>query len=82
MPILENDARYERLRALLKEARERRGLTQLALGKQLAKDQLWVSRYESGRRQLDVIEFMDIARAIGVDFCRLLRKLEAGNPSP
>ena len=71
------DTRYQSLRTLLKEAREGRGITQFGLGKQLEKDQLWVSRYESGRRQLDVIEFLDIARAIGVDPCRLLRKLEA-----
>jgi transcriptional regulator with XRE-family HTH domain len=75
------DSRYQSFRTLLKEAREARGITQLALGKQLEKDQLWVSRYESGRRQLDVIEFLAVAQAIGVDPCRLLRKLVADSPA-
>lgn len=70
------DSRHERLRNLLKDARERKGLTQLALGQKLEKDQLFVSRYESGRRNLGVIEFLDIARGIGVDPYRLLRSLE------
>jgi transcriptional regulator with XRE-family HTH domain len=70
------DSRHDRLRNLLKVARERKGLTQLALGQKLEKDQLFVSRYESGRRTLGVIEFLDIARAIGVDPYRLLRSLD------
>jgi len=77
MPEIHDDPRYEQLRVLLKQERERRGLTQLELGKRLGKDQLFVSRFESGRRQVNVIEFLDIARAIGVDPIRLLRKLVA-----
>lgn len=77
----QDDPRYERLRVLLKQERERRGLTQLELGKRLDRDQLFVSRFESGRRQINVIEFLDIARGIGVDPIRLLRKLEADSPA-
>ena len=76
-----DDPRYEQLRVLLKQERERRGLTQLELGKRLDKDQLFVSRFESGRRQVNVIEFLDIARAMGVDPIRLLRKLDANSPA-
>jgi len=70
------DKRPELLRDLLKQARESHGITQKALGEKVGKDQLFVSRYESGRRNLDVIEYLDIARGIGVDPYRLLRKLE------
>ncbi len=70
------NGRYARLCALLIEARKRKKLTQVALGARLERDQVWVSKYELGRRQLDVIEFLDIAKAIGVDPCGLIRKLE------
>jgi transcriptional regulator with XRE-family HTH domain len=74
-PTLE-DPRYERLRTLLVESRKRKKLTQIDLGARLGKDQVWVSRYELGRRQLDAVELMDVAKAIGVDPCSLLRKIE------
>jgi hypothetical protein len=72
----EDDSRYDRLRAELIAARKRKKVSQVALGARLGKDQIWVSRYEVTRRRLDVIEFLDIAKAIGVDPCGLLRKLE------
>ena len=75
MPALENDPRHGRLRSLLAEARTGKGLSQVTLAERLGKTQIWVSRYERGARQISVIEFIDIAQAIGVDPCRLLRKL-------
>ena len=81
MAEIHDDPRYQLLRVLLKQERERQGLTQLELGKRLGKDQLFVSRFESGRRQVNVIEFLDITRAIGADPTRLLRKLVADSPA-
>lgn len=77
MPPTNPDPRYEHLRAVLISARTEKKITQAALGERLGKNQVWVSKYERGARLLDVIEFLDIAHAIGVDPCRLLRKLEA-----
>jgi transcriptional regulator with XRE-family HTH domain len=71
------DPRYARLRELLVESRQRKKLTQVELGERLGKDQVWVSKVELGRRQIDVIELLDITQAIGVDPCGLLRKLLA-----
>ena len=45
--------------------RLRAGLTQTALGERLNHTQQWVYKYETGERRLDVIEFIQIARAIG-----------------
>lgn len=73
----DEDPRYARLRKLLVESRQRKKLTQVELGERLGKDQVWVSKVELGRRQIDVIELLDITRAIGVDPCGLLRKLQA-----
>ncbi len=74
-PSTPKDHRYDRLRAVLIEARTAKKLTQEELGKRLGQNQVWVSKYERGARQIDVIELVDIAKAIGVDPCRLLRKL-------
>src|SRR5262249_46031807 len=35
----------------------------------------YVAKYEGGDRRLDVIEFLDVAAAIGFDPCRLIRSL-------
>ena len=56
-----------RLRGHLREKRLRAGLTQAALGRRLKHTQQWVYKYEAGERRLDVVEFIEIARAIGFD---------------
>jgi transcriptional regulator with XRE-family HTH domain len=61
------DPAAARLRHHLREMRRRAGLTQAALGERLQHTQQWVYKYEAGERRLDVIEFIEIARAIGFD---------------
>jgi transcriptional regulator with XRE-family HTH domain len=63
------------LRELLIAAREKAGLTQQKLARQLGTHQSFVAKYEGGERRLDVIEFVAIACAIGADPMRLLRSL-------
>jgi len=70
---------YARLRRLLVTARESQGLTQHDLAKRLRKPQSFVSKYERGERRIDVVEFLHIADAIGVDACELLAELARGN---
>jgi transcriptional regulator with XRE-family HTH domain len=67
--------RYERLRALLVKAREDSGLTQVEVCERLGRPQSFLSKIERGVRSLDVIEFIEIARAIGSDPSALIRKL-------
>jgi transcriptional regulator with XRE-family HTH domain len=52
---------------LLVEARKERGMTQSELAKALRRNQSFVAKYEGGERRLDVIEFIEVALAIGVD---------------
>lgn len=59
--------RYDQLRALLIEQRKAAGLTQATVAERLNKPQSYVSKYENGKRRLDVIELIDIAAAIGFD---------------
>lgn len=78
MPLPVPKNKYERLRVLLVEAREEAGLTQVELGKRLRRPQAFVSKIERGLRRVDVLEFLEIARAIGFDPIEFLRKLDNG----
>lgn len=66
---------YERFKQLLIEARKKAGLTQVELAERLSRPQSYVSKYERGERRLDVIEFLDLAEAIGIEPIEFLRKL-------
>lgn len=67
---------YESFRLLLVEARNSAGVTQIELARKLARPQSFVSKYERGERRLDVIEFLEVARAIGIDPPHFIRKLQ------
>ena len=64
---------YTRLRRLLVEGRKKAGLTQADVASRLGKPQSFVSKTELGERRLDVVEFVEVATAIGLDPMRLLR---------
>ncbi|MCC2975708.1 helix-turn-helix domain-containing protein [Sphingomonas sp. PL-96] len=70
------DERYRALIGRLVEARKEAQLSQGALATRLQRHQQFVSRYETGERRLDVVEFMDIAAALNVDGENLLRTLD------
>lgn len=67
--------RYQRFRKLLVDARKAKGLSQTALAEQLARVQTFVSKYERGERRLDVVEFLDVAAALGIDPHEVIRQL-------
>ena len=50
-------------------------LTQAHLAARLDRPQSFVAKYEGGERRLDVIEFMEVAEAIGVDPAEFIRRL-------
>lgn len=60
------------------EARKSAGLTQVEIAARLKQPQSYVSKYESGVRRLDVVEYMQVAKAIGFDPAELIRKLAKG----
>lgn len=70
-----HDPRYATLRALLVAERERVGLTQVDVAGRIGKPQSYVSKYERGERRLDIVEFLDVARALGIDPLATARKL-------
>ena len=70
-----------RLRQHLRAMRRQARLTQTALAVRLNRTQQWVYKYEVGERRLDVIEFIQIAKAIGFDPSDFLKSfLQEGPP--
>ncbi|MEJ1165565.1 helix-turn-helix transcriptional regulator [Variovorax sp. CCNWLW186] len=66
---------YKKLRRLLAQARTDSGLTQAQVADRMKRPQSFVSKYENGERQLDVIEFVAVCKAIGVSAPELLTQL-------
>ena len=60
---------------LLIAARRKAGLTQHEVAERLGRPQSFVAKVEGGERRLDVIEFIELTRALGVDPTRLMRTL-------
>ncbi|MDK9358651.1 MULTISPECIES: helix-turn-helix domain-containing protein [Lelliottia] len=58
---------YQRVINALKTARKERGITQAQLAEALGKPQSFIAKVESGERRLDVVEFVHLARLVGVE---------------
>jgi transcriptional regulator with XRE-family HTH domain len=68
--------KYERFRERLVAGRKAKDLTQMQVAERLGKPQSFVSKYERGERRLDLVEFLEVARAIGMDPKDLIDQLE------
>lgn len=68
--------KYKLFRKLLIEERKKAGIIQSDLAEKLNRPHNFVSKYELGERRLDVIEFFEIAEAIGFDPIELLQRLK------
>lgn len=51
-------------------------MTQQEVADRLNKPQSFVSKYERRERRLDLVEFVKVAKAIGIDPCRIVREIE------
>lgn len=67
--------RDRKFRELLKARRKAAGLTQTVVAQRLGKPPSYVAKYEGGDRRLDVLEFLDVAAAIGFDPGSVIRAL-------
>ena len=61
---------------VLATARESRKLKQQDVAASLGLPASYLSKIEKGTRRLDVIEFLHVAEALGVDPAELMRELE------
>jgi transcriptional regulator with XRE-family HTH domain len=66
---------YERFRALMIKVRKAKRVPQWELAQRIGRSQSYVAKYEGGRRRLDVVEFIDVAKALHVDPWRIIRRL-------
>lgn len=69
---------HARVADMLRERRKVAGLTQAAVAQKMDRPQSFVADVEAGQRRLDVIEFLNFARAIGFDAEEFLALLQTG----
>ena len=69
-------AEYRQLVDLLRERREALGLSQAEVAKQLGWKQQKVSFIETAARRMDVLEYIALARALGLSPITALRQVE------
>ena len=67
--------RQIKLRKLLRDLREKGGLTQADVAARLERPQSFVAKYEGGERRLSAIEFIDVVRALDLDPSAAMRQL-------
>ena len=66
---------YETFLKILVRLRKGIGMTQTQLAQKIKQNQSYVSKYENGERRLDVIEFVQVAKAIGADPLQIIDEL-------
>ena len=68
-------ARHKALIEFVIKQRKAAGLTQVQVAKRLRRYQSYVTLLETGQRRIDVVEFIEIADAIGFDAATVVRRL-------
>lgn len=66
---------YKRAVAALVEARRAAGKTQRELAEALGKPASFVAKFEVGERRLDFVEFVAVARALGLPPAELMGRV-------
>ncbi|MGF6764819.1 transcriptional regulator with XRE-family HTH domain [Paraburkholderia sp. GAS33] len=69
-----HEPRYQVLAKMLGDLRKQKGLLQQDVADQLNRPQAFVSKYESGVRRLDMVEFLDVVAILGADPIQLLKQ--------
>lgn len=69
--------KYKILREILRDLREGFEISQQELADKLGRPQSFVSKYERGERRLDVIEFLEVADALGIKPAKIIKQIHA-----
>lgn len=72
------DREYRAIIATLQRHRKAAGMTQWDLARALATDQSQISKLERSERRLDIVDYLRICRAIGLDPGKPLRSVDFG----
>jgi transcriptional regulator with XRE-family HTH domain len=75
MPKTVTSPLQKKLVAMLVEERRKARLRQVDVANKMGVYQSWVTHMESGQRRIDVIELIELSRAIGFDAAGMVRKL-------
>jgi transcriptional regulator with XRE-family HTH domain len=76
-------ARHRALIAAIVEAREATGLSQREFAAKLSRSNNFVWRIEAGERQVNVLDFIEIAKAAGLEPAELMnRVMRHSQPRP
>ncbi len=70
--------KYNQFRELIITARKEADLSQVDLAKKIKRPQSFVSKYERGERRLDIVEFLEVSKAIGINPLKIIKELERG----
>jgi len=70
----------DRLRQVIADTRVAAGLSQRELSRRLDMPFTYIARIERGERMLDVIEFIDVAKALGANPVEVLAQITKPNP--
>lgn len=76
MKIPDETDQHKKLLLLLKQIRQKSGIRQVELARQLGVPQSFISKYESGDRRLDILELRRICQIIGIPLGDFIRQLE------
>ena len=75
------DREYRAIIAILISHRKAAGLTQWDLARALGTDQSQISKLERSERRLDIVDYLRLCRAIGLDPGKPLRSVDFGQPA-
>jgi len=67
--------RYEVLRSILKQARDKLGLTQADVASRIGRPQTYISDIETGVRRIDIIEFLRLAEVLEIDPAKVVTEV-------
>ncbi len=65
-----------KLQSIFRDVRKQGGLTQFELAEMLGKPESYVSKYESGERQLDLPEIEAICLVVGIELAEFVRRYQ------
>ncbi len=70
--MVSENARRERLRSELRNARKRASLKQVEVAAMLGKPQSYIAKVENGERRIDFIETIQLCKVVGLDPIQLV----------
>jgi transcriptional regulator with XRE-family HTH domain len=65
--VNKEDSRYTKLQSLLKELRNNKNVRQQELAEALGRPQSYVSKYEGGERNIDLVELIDVVKSLDME---------------